>query len=168
MKNLYLLIIATVMAASCYAQTKGSAKLYGFVQSVAGNRSLDLAEDGTTNETVRTGKNYLLYAVSPLRIYPTEIWIEGIRYGVTVKTISKTPVIFTNEGNIESPGKTLVPSTKEKVIQLVPNSQPTKSVGTAAKTAAKTNALVVVFKQNGTFRYASIKSLTELSGAALQ
>ena len=168
MKNLFFIIAAVLMAASCSGQSKGKVMLYGYVQSVAGNRHSDLAEDGTTKETIRTGKNYLLYASAPARIYPMEIWIEGVKYGVTIKSISKTPVIFKDETNIGSLEQTLVHATKEKVIQLIPNSQPTKSLGSTAQALAKSNALVLVFKQSGKLYYNTLKSLNELSAAALQ
>lgn len=110
-----------------------------------------------------------MYAASTYRIYPAEIWIEGIRYGVSVKPITKTPVEYSDEANIGSPRSVLVPATSKKIIQLIPiSATAAKHMGTMAKSLSATNELVVVYKQGGKFYYNTLKSLSAIESAAMQ
>jgi hypothetical protein len=149
-------------------QTKGSARLYGYKQYVSGGKGPEVKEGSTTKVSGGAGKNYFLYTVSSSRIYPSEIWIEGVRYGVNSKSITKTPVEISESGNIGAPAKQLVPATKDKVVQLIPNPGSTaKSSGTKAGSLAKTNELVVVYKLNGKFYYNTLETLSDLDSAAM-
>lgn len=167
--RIFLFLLAAIsVCASCSAQSKGTIKLYGFEQSVAGGKAPDINEKGL-RVSKGGGKNYFLYAVSSSRIYPTEIWLEGTRYGATIKTIEQTPVEYGDEMNIGSPKKVLVPKTSQKVVQLIPNaSTENKASGRKAKSLAQKNGLVVVYKQNGRFYYQVLAHLTSLTGAAMQ
>ena len=157
----------TFVAGICRAQTKGTVKLHAFKQSVAQGKAPEVTDGPQVSE--RQGKNYFIYAVSPSRIYPSEIWIEGERYGVSVTTITQTPVEQGDDRNIGAPKKVLVPKTTQKVIQLVPiPAVEEKSFGANAKSQAKTNDVVLVYKQNGKFYYKALKRMSDLEGAYMQ
>lgn len=168
MKTIFFLLITVLTGISCSAQSKGNIKLYGFEQAVAGGKAPDINEKGL-RVSKGGGKNYFLYAQSASRIYPTEIWVEGTRYGVTIKTIEKTPVEYGDDMNVGSPKKVLIPKTSQKLVQLIPNSSTeSKTSGTKAKTLAQTNELVVVYKQGSKFYYQVLPRLSRLDGAAMQ
>ncbi len=169
MKAILFSLLSICLTTSLCAQTKGSLQLYGYKQSVSGGKAPDIIEGSSVRTGTGAGKNYFIYAVSAYRIYPSEIWIEGIRYGVQVKSITKTPVEYSDEANIGSSKKVLVPATTKKVIQLIPvTAVAIKSVGTKAKSLSATNELVVVYKQNGKFYYTAMKSLGKMESAAMQ
>lgn len=169
MKTILFLFCAIGLSLVTIAQTKGTIKLYGYRQSVSGGKAPEIQEGSNTGISEGGGKNYFLYALSPSRIYPSEIWIEGTRYGVTIKSIAKTPVKYTDEMNIGSPEKVLVPKTSQKLIQLIPvRSMNSKPSGAKAKSLARTNELVVVYQQGGKFYYTALKTLSELESAAMQ
>src|SRR5687768_11370857 len=130
MKPLFLFLALSCLSLVSIAQSKGNIRLYGYKQYVSGGKRPQSANNSGPVTSAGAGKNYFLYAVSSSRIYPSEIWIEGVRYGVTIKTISKTPVEMSEPFGADGPKKVLVPSTKEKVVQLIPNSaSTTKSLG---------------------------------------
>ncbi|HEU4901619.1 MAG TPA: hypothetical protein VFT06_02480 [Flavisolibacter sp.] len=168
MKTFLFLLTAISVCASCSAQRKGNIRLYGFEQAVAGGKAPDRNDKGL-RVSKGGGKNYFLYAVSSSRIYPTEIWVEGTRFGATIKTIEQTPVEYGDETNIGSPKKVLIPKTSQKVVQLIPNaSTESKESYARAKNLAQKNELVVVYKQNGRFYYQTLARLTSLNSAAMQ
>jgi len=168
MKTIYFLLAILITGVSCSAQSKGNIRLYGFEQSVAGGKAPDINEKGL-RVGKRGGKNYFLYAVASSRIYPSEIWVEGTRFGVTTKTIEQTPVEYGDDMNVGSPKKVLIPKTSQKVVQLIPNaSTESKSTGTKARALAQKNELVVVYKQGGKFYYQTLSRLASLEGAAMQ
>ena len=168
MKTFFFLLVTVLTGLSCSAQSKGNIKLYGFEQAVAGGKAPDVNDKGL-RVSKGGGKNYFLYAASASRIYPTEIWVEGTRYGVTIKTIEKTPVEYGDDMNVGSPKKVLIPKTSQKVVQLIPNaSTESKTSGTKAKSLAQTNELVVVYKQGSKFYYQVLPRLSKLDGAAMQ
>ena len=163
------LLIVSVMTISVLAsaQSKGTAKLYGYVQEVSGGKRPEIS--GNTEPSRGPRKNYMLYAVSSTRIYPTSVWVEGVQYGVAPKTISSTPVEYANENNIGSPKQTLVPSTKQKVVQLILNSTPQrKGSSQSASSMAKSNDVVLVYKLGDKSYYTLLKNLSPLEAAAMQ
>lgn len=168
MKQILFLFAATTTVLLAAAQTRGTATLYGYVQSVSGGKAPEMAENGTrTSEGSR--KNYRLYAASTTRVYPVEIWIEGERYGLTAKSVEQTPVEAGDDANIGSPKVQLVPKTTRKVVQLVPlNGAAIKSQSVKAKSLATQNAVVFVYRQNGKLVYSTLKKLAPLQAAAMQ
>lgn len=169
MKKIFFLFGAICLGLMLHPQPRGTIKLYGFKQTVSSGKAPETTEGSDTKTSSGAGKNYFLYAVSSSRIYPSELWIEGARYGVTIKSITKTPVEYRDEANIGSSKKLLVPKTSQNVIQLIPApSIKSKSVGTKAKALSKTNELVVVYKRAGKFYYDTLKTLSDLEGAAMQ
>ena len=150
---------------SGFGQRKGTIKLYGYVQYASGGKG----PEGTGLRVSKgAGKNYFIYASSPSSINATEVWIEGVRYSVSTKTV-KDPVEYADAGNIGAPKKVLVPQTHQKLVQLIPNSSiNAKSGSTKWKSLALTNALVVVYKQNGKLYYSALKTLSDLQSASMQ
>ncbi len=149
------------------AQSKGTAKLYGYQQAVSGGKSPEVNADGLKTSEGQ-GKNYFIYAASTGRIYTAEIWLDGVRFNTTNKTIKQTPVEYSDEQNMGAAKKTLVPKTTKTVIKVDPTPFVKETVkGTKAKTLAQTNAVVLVYKQAGKFYYATLKELLDLEGAAM-
>src|SRR5688572_7654960 len=114
MKRIIFCLSIICLSLATMAQTQANVRLYGYKLYVSGGKGPEVTEGSTTKVSEGAGKNYFLYAVSSSRIYPSEIWIEGIRYGVTIKSIPKTPVEMSESGNIGAPAKQLVPATKNK------------------------------------------------------
>jgi hypothetical protein len=169
MKKLITFFIFSLAVTMSYAQSRGKIKLYGFIQNVSRGKAPELSEGGGTQTSAGMGRNYRLYAVSPSRIYPVALWLNGVEYGVSVNTIKQTPVTYEDAGNIGAPGKTLVPKTSGMVIQLVPVAASTnKSIGRNAKSLAQSNEMVLVYKQNGKFYYSILKQLSSLDPAPMQ
>jgi hypothetical protein len=166
----YISLFSLLLFAVCmngFAQTKGNAKLYGYVQSVSGGASPERSEGPTV--ATNSGTNYYIYLTSQSssRIYPSELWINGERYGVQMKTIAETPVLFESADPALN-NKTLVPKTKQKVIQLVPITANGVKKSAKGEALSKTNGVVAVYKLNGKFYYATLKELSRLENAALQ
>lgn len=168
MKQFLLFLFALVSIVSC-AQTKGTAKLYGFKEPVLpGVNPNIIQEDGNTvQEEKEQGMNYFIYLQSAARVYPSELWIMGTPYSVAVHTV-KTPV---ERQQFTVPGKgkfVLVPATADKVVQLSPAPAIETKLSNKGKSLAAENALVVVYKQGGKFYYSSLKELQQLTPVALQ
>jgi len=170
MKKIFLFAAALCFSTLLIAQTKGSVKLYGYKQPVSGGKAPEPSTDTGLRVSRRSGNNYFIYAVSSSRIYPLEIWLEGNRYGVTVKSIKKTPVEYSNEMNVGSPKKILVPKTTKEVLQLIPMAADAgaKSAGVKAKSLSTQNEAVAVYKQNGKFYYNTLKRLSDLESVSMQ
>ena len=170
MKQILLLIASFVfLAVAATAQEKGAVTLYGYYQPVSRGKAPEMNADTGLRTSEGQGRNYLLYAVSASRIYPAEIWIKGTRMGVTIKTITETPVEHGDDANIGSPKKRLVPKTSQRVTQLLLTpAVDGKNLGIKAKNLAQTNELVLVYKQAGKFYYNVLPSLTALSSAPAQ
>jgi hypothetical protein len=167
MRSIFFLLFALGLCLAGFGQKKGKVKLYGFKQVVASGKAPGF--DSTTGLRIskESGRNYYLYAVAPSRIYPTEMWIDGNHYGVTIKTIEKTPVEIKDEIVVRAPKMVLVPKTTEKVVQLIPTAAiQSKAASKLAKSLAQTNAIVVVYKQNGKFYYQTLPKLETLTSAA--
>jgi hypothetical protein len=172
MKNLFILIFLTGLGFSVAAQSKGSAKLYGFKEGVTAGRSPGRAIDESGKEKtagIRTSYNYFIYLVSAAQAAPTEIWIGGKPYAVTTKKIDKTPVERKNYILPGHPKTTvLVPRTKQKVLTLLPAPATHSKLSEKARALARTNELVVVYTINGRSYYSCLSSLTELEPVATQ
>ena len=169
MKTIFFFILMSAATLFAAAQSKGTVKLYGYGQWVSRGKAPEIDENTGLRTSAGAGRNYFLYATSVTRIYPTEIWIEGTRYGVSLNSIGTTPVEYSDETNIGAPKKLLVPKTTRKVIQLVPT-KVTVGKGKSAKalTLAKSNAVVLVYKQGGKTYYTTLASLNDLETAAGQ
>lgn len=167
--KIFFFLLALFAAFSACTQTKGSAKLYGYIQQVSGGARPDpSAEPGTANGS-NGGKNYFLYVASKARLYASEIWVEGNRYGVTTKAIGQTPVEHNDEMIPGSPRKVLVPKTGSKVVQLILRpAGASKSVGSKARSLAAVNEVVLVYKEGSKFYYNTLGKLSALDAAAMQ
>lgn len=164
----YLTIILALASFVSFGQRKGNVQLYGYKQSVSGGKGPETGGNHPAQNN-SAGKNYFLYAASDDRIYPTEVWVEGTRYGVSIKTVEKTPIEYDDGTNIGAPAKVLVPKTKKKIVQLVliGGLKPKVETSTAGKLAA-TNALVLVYKTKGKLYQNTLPLLTELQSANRQ
>ncbi|HEV7329900.1 MAG TPA: hypothetical protein VGN63_02575 [Flavisolibacter sp.] len=169
MKQIFLLITLLGIVIAVTAQEKGTVKIYGYYQPVSAGKAPEMDRETGLQTSGGQGKNYFLYAVSSTRVYPAEIWIEGTRMGVSIRTIASTPVMYGNDANIGSPKQVLVPQTTQRVTQLIlTRAVEGKDFGTKAESLAQTNAVVLVYKQGGKFQYSVLPALTALGSAAAQ
>lgn len=169
MKQLFFITLLLSAILMTSAQEKGKVKLYGYYQPVSAGRAPEMNPETGLRTSGGQGKNYFLYAVSSSRVYPAEIWVEGARMGVTIKTITTTPVMHGDDANIGSPKKELVPQTSQRVTQLIlAPAIDGKNFGNRAETLAGKNDVVLVYKQDGKFYYSVLPTLTALDGAAGQ
>lgn len=164
--KLLLCLTLLVAASGACAQEKGKATLYGFVQSVSKGTQAEPVGGGGIQGVA--GRNYQLYAVTAGRIYPSEIWVQGVRYGVMPKPV-KLPVEYRDENNIGSPAKVLVPKTPGQCTLLVLRPAATaKAGGVKGRQLASTNELVLLYKLGGRVYYNTLENLSPLDAAAMQ
>jgi hypothetical protein len=168
MKKIITLGLAVLFAAALHAQTKGSIKIYGYKQPVSGGMvQRTISEDGASHEVpVKPRFNYRIYTASSSAITPVEIWIRGEAFSATQSPV-ETPVMYDSPNNPTAPATTLVPKTTKKVLQIVLAPLQGKAT-TKAKTLAKTNELVLVYKANGRTYYQALKKLEMMEPAFLQ
>jgi hypothetical protein len=172
MRYTIILLIAFLGIAS-FAQAQSGVKLYGYVQSVTqGVAGKQLDENGkVVKKTPAKLHNYFMYltSTSKNRMYPVEIWIKGERLGVKAEAVSTTPVTtVVDDGSMNAKTIVLVPETTSKVWLLTGTREPLLKKFPKAKTLAEKNELVVVYRLNGKFGYATLKEFQQLSSGAMQ
>lgn len=156
------------------AQTPGKAKLFGYKEPVVSGRSPGNGLEENGKPAILPGQaessfNYFLYLQSSSRVYPSEMWINGKPYAVSIETIKQTPVVRENEVTPSQPSKTeLVPATDQMVLALFPVTVSENKLTAIGRSLAAGNELVVVYKQGGKFYYNTLKKLTVLEAAPLQ
>lgn len=169
MKKMMTLLLAVLLAAASQAQTKGTIKIYGYKQPVVGGvAQRTISENGKSNEAaVKPRFNYRIYTASSSNITPVELWINGKAFSVS-QSLVESPVIYTSTNNPANPVSViLVPKTNKKVLQLGLE-EPKRSASAKAKTWAKTNELVLIYKVNGRTFYQVMKRLEVMEIAFLQ
>lgn len=172
MKYLIILLIVFLGIAG-FAQAQNGVKLYGYIQSVTqGVAGKQLDENGkAVKKTPSKLYNYFMYlsSASKNRMYPVEIWIKGERLGVKAEAVSTTPVTtVVDDGSMNAKTIVLVPQTTSKVWLLTGTKGPLLKEFPKAKTLAETNELVLVYRLNGKFGYATLKEFQQLSDGAMQ
>jgi len=173
MKKLYLTLAFFVAAFLLHAQ--GSLeRLYGFHQSVSpgAKRMADIDASGriVKNEAPDLSHYFLLLTTpSRLRIYPIQLWINGVAYSVKIESVEKVP-IFNNNGDTSSGMKKLPLTLKtgEKLFQLTPVPLIADKGSAKAKALTAKNAVVFYYKKAGTFHYEVLKKFTELTAPTVQ
>jgi hypothetical protein len=154
-KALFVLFFSFVGLTS-FAQT--GVKVYGYVRDVLPgnipNRQVRSAKPNTTT--------YMIYISAPSKytITPVEVWINGEKFSAKSLPNVKTPVLVPkdNTGNQIS----LVAKTSNKLQQIVTAAPAEATLSASAKTKARTNELVIVYKLNGKLYTASLKKFTRL------
>ena len=169
----YTIALLAFLAIAGFAQAQSSVKLYGYVQSVTpGMAGKQLDENGkAVKKSPAKLYNYFMYlsSASKNRMYPVEIWIKGERLGVRAEAVSTTPVTtVVDDGSMKAKTIVLVPETTAKVWLLTGTREPLLKEFPKAKTLANTNELVLIYKLNGKFGYATLKAFQQLSAAAMQ
>ena len=168
MKSLFFLLFTLSLTAHLQAQ---EVKLYGYVQKVTPGVSaaVELDENGARKKlSGKVMENYLMYLAGPSRsrVYLVEGWIKGEKVGLKGTPV-KSPVkvtAFSETGEAVD----VVPKTAATVWQLTGTTAFAGKTFEKAKGLAQTNDLVVVYKLNGRFRYATLKSFTPLETVHLQ
>ena len=169
MKKLLIIALCVFSVLITMAQSRGSAKLYGFREAVISGVNKSHVEEGgeQVNIAGKPGVKYMIYLQSAVRVYPSEIWIDGEPYGVSLQTVP-TPV-ERQEFTAPSQKKTvLVPSTTDKVVKLTPVPPVESKLTAKGRELAAANELIVVYKQGGKFYYSTLKELKQLEPVALQ
>lgn len=164
------LAILLMAAQFCFAQTAGTAKLYGYKQPVTQGASPQKGIDEQGKETATEMKqrfNYLIYLASNSIIYPSEVWINGKAYSATFTPVTSTPV----KHEVMAPGDTvtvLVPKTTQRVIriQLAPAIQ--NKLTEKGKILSGKNELVVIYKSAGKFYYRTIAKMNTVEAIPMQ
>ena len=175
MKQILLLLILIFYFSISKAQTRNDVEIFGYIQPVSRGVSPETITDEAGNlktKGLKAGSNYFIYFTGPAssRIYPIEMWIKGKQYSAKPEAVNKTPVQMADPALPNGPNFiTLVPKTSKKVIRLISGSAvtPGKSL-VIAKSKAKTNELVVVYKMNGKLYYSLLEKLNILEGATMQ
>jgi hypothetical protein len=168
-RKLLCLLLSFVVGTFLKAQTAGSVKLYAYKQSVIRGKAPGgiFNEDEQAVETKRrSSANYFIYATSTATIYPVELWLNGVQYGVTAEPVTATPIEI-NETDLQTK-KILVPKTTRKVIRLIPKENTTKKSFEKGKELSKDNVVVVVYKMEGKFYYKAVKTFSSLSPQVMQ
>ncbi len=175
MKQTLLLLAATLIFSITKAQTRKDVKIYGYIQPVSRGVAPETNIDEAGNlksKGVKPGINYFIYITGPAstRIYPIEMWLRGEQYSAKPETVNKTPVQLADPALPNGPNLiTLVPKTSKKVMMLIPGNAVTPGKSLAiAKSKAKTNELVVVYKMNGKLYYSLLENLNMIETATMQ
>ena len=169
-KILFSFLCINLLAASVSAQT---VKVYAYSQpGLKGVNQKDIvAENGQEIKVdPSSSNNYLLYftysGTAPIKI--SGVWLNGKAYNVKTEPIKKTPVELKDDNATEdSKTITLVPKTKNKVIQLTLSSKidnPAKLSG-AKKKDVESSELVVSYSVNGKKLYKTVKKITVLKAS---
>ena len=157
---------------SCKAQSKGTINVYGFKQAVLpGMIPGDIiTDDGRVIEQQFKPKfNLFIYTASNNTIIPVEVWLSGKRYAVTTEKVEKTPVEYINPTSMPQDKTTvIVPKTKKKVLRLTLADAGKDKTSLKDISIAKTNDLVVVYKQGSKIYYTALKNLKEIDPVAMQ
>lgn len=170
MKSILLLLFIILVATSLSSSAQ-NVKLYGYVQKVTPGASaaVELDENGARRKiTGKTLENYFMYLAGPSnsRVYLVEGWVKGERIGLK-GNIVKTPVTITASPETGESVE-VVPKSTETVWQLSGTTATAGKTFEKAKQLAQSNEMVVVYRLNGQFRYATLKSFTQLETAHLQ
>ncbi len=166
-----LLLLFVVLVAACLSASAQNVKLYGYVQKVTPGVSatVELDENGARRKVAgKAMESYFMYLAGPSasRVYLVEGWIRGERVGLKGNTV-KTPVTVTASPETGEPVE-LVPKSTATVWQLSGTTATSGKSFEKAKGLARTNELVVVYRLNGRFGYATLKSFTPLETAHMQ
>lgn len=162
-----------ILGLSNLANAQKSIRLYGYEQAVTkGMAGRERDENGKIiTKAPAQLYNYFMYITSTNknRIYPAELWIKGQKLGVKAEAVNTTPVtMLQDDGTTNAAKIVLVPKTTAKVFHLTGTTTPSPKEFGKAKKLAEANELVVVYKLNGKFQYATLKKFAALSSAALQ
>ena len=175
MKEILLLLGFIFIFSALKAQTRNDVKIYGYIQPVSRGAAPDINIDEAGNvapKSYKQGSNYFIYISGPAstRLYPIEMWLKGKQYSAKPEAVNKTPVQMGDPALRDSHNIiTLVPKTTKKVMMLVPGNTVIQSKSLAiAKSKARTNELVVVYKMSGKLYYALLKELNVLERASMQ
>jgi hypothetical protein len=175
MKETLLLLAIIFNFYTLNAQTNKNVTIFGYVQPVSRGVSPDIQVDEAGNSktrNVKAGRNYYIYIAGPAssRIYPIEMWLKGQQYSAKAEMINKTPVQMADPALPNGPGViTLVPKTSKKVIMLIPGNTNIAGKSLAiAKSKARDNELVIVYKMSGKLYYVVLEKLAVLEGATMQ
>ena len=174
MKQTLLILFLLFIFSISKAQTRTDVRIYGYIQPVSRGVSPETNIDEAGNlisKGIKPGSNYFIYITGPsTRIYPIEMWVKGEQYSAKAEAVNKTPVQMGDPAIPDGPNLiTLVPKTSKKVMTLIPGNAvfPGKSLA-IAKSKAKVNELVVVYKMNGKLYYALLEKLNIIERASMQ
>ena len=166
MKQFYFLLTAIIFSIAAYAQKTGSAQLYAYRQAVLPGT---VRVDDNGREFPRKPQyNYYIYLVSPAKVSPLEIWVDGQAYNVNTSNIAATPVEYTNPTTGENQSKILVPKSTKKVWQVHLAAEKIHEMNAQGKNLSDKNQLVIIYKCGNKIYYKTALKFSELEPLAMQ
>jgi len=140
-----------------------SVKLYGYSQvstpGMVPQRDIPNENGGTVKTRIYDSIiSFFIYTRASVAIRPSQVYLNGKWQSATSLAISSTPV------KSEQPvKKTLVPSTKLKVLQLLPGDLVSNmTISSSLKKMMAVNELIVAYTWKGKKYYVPLKKITVL------
>jgi hypothetical protein len=172
MKQVILTGLLLLTFAIVNAQSK-AVTLYGFRQHISpgAQKAGDIDENGKFIEKQAPELfHYTIYLAiaSKAPVAPIQLWINGEPYSVQADTVTKIPVTTTNTDAPAAKVVHLIPDTAGTILKLMPVPLTIDKGTKRLHKLAKTNAVVVRYKQDGDLRYEVLKKFKDLDPQALQ
>jgi hypothetical protein len=147
--------------------------LYAYRQRVSpGTQKIgDLDENGKLiKKEAKPVFHYAIYLISSSKtpVYPVQLWINGEAAAVEVKTLASPPIMYTNVDAPTAVPKPLFAPPNGTIFQLTPTPLTTDKDKGEAKTLAKNNAVVLLYKKEGKLQYGVLRKFTDLPAVSLQ
>ena len=170
-KILPALFITLIFCSALFAQPV--VKIYAYSQETTpGMKRSDVIEEGgekIKNDAKSPVAYHLYFTYSgSAAVKITGAWINKKAYNVKTDVVKKTPVVIPENNAIEqSKNITLVPKTKNKVLQvnLASLMNDAGSLTGAKKKAVEESELVISYMVNGKKYYKAVKKITMLKPA---
>ena len=174
MKKIGLLLTFVLAITFLKAQSYPGVKVYGFKQAVSGGMRPPhtITENNKTIEaTVKPKNNYWFYLTYPVKVnaIPTEIYINGKKFGVRTEAVKHTPVLYTDNKIPDEPKTTvMVPQTNNKVLFVIPGAPQSFTPSASLKSKVASNEVVIGYTIKGKKYYGVLKNMTRLEPALMQ
>ena len=150
-KNLLVSLLFTI---GLHSFSQPAVKIFAFEQeNLPGTQPAGVKdENGNTVKKAAAKKNYFIFLSlkKSTNVTPVQLFIEGVAYSIRWAVVSRTPVEYTSKNIPNRPVKTtLVPKTRNKVIQITPTEiSGSENHDAGIQKLARENDVVVVYKWN--------------------
>lgn len=151
MRHKILLLVFSLASLVSFAQS--GVVLHGYLQDVLpGMVPKGTDENGKALGAHTATTRVLIYLELPrsAAATPVEVWINGKRYGVQAEKITSFPVTL-SKGAVVNSKPVLLPARSGNVLELIPVAFTKGKDFSKAKTKARSNELVVVYKMGGSY-----------------
>ena len=169
----FIAICFSFLSLVCWAQTE-DIKLYAYRQTSLPGLPPSTDSNKTINisaEKKGPSVTYLIYLThsTEKEIDLLEIWLNGESFGVAQEPVATTPVEYLYDNNSLQPQKMLlVPATQNKVLRLTPIEKIPSKTSLQKKALARTNELIVVYKERDKVNSKLLKKIKNLPPAFRQ